>query len=152
MSKTLSVSAIQNGTVIDHVPAGQALRIIHMLGFLDKKLRVTLGLNLFSQRMKFKDLIKVENHLLTKEEANKTTIFAPEATINIINNFEVAEKIITHLPKSVGNVFSCPNPVCITHVEPIESFFIIEEQGTQVKLICKFCEKAFDRNQTKVKI
>lgn len=152
MTKTLSVSAIQNGIVIDHIPAGQALRIIHMLGFLEKKLRVTVGLNLYSQRMQFKDLIKVENHSLTNEEANQTTIFAPLATINIIKNFEVSDKIITRLPAKVTGVFLCPNPLCVTNVEPIESNFFIEGDGPKVQLICQFCEKMFDRNKVKVKI
>lgn len=152
MNKTLSVSAIHNGTVIDHINPGQALRIIQMLRLLENKHRVTVGLNLSSEHMKLKDLIKIENHNLTKEEANKITIFAPEATINIIKNFEVVEKIIAHLPPQVGGVFSCPNPVCITHTEPVETSFVIKEEGKYVKLICNYCEKIFDRNHMKVKL
>lgn len=152
MSKTVSVAAIQNGTVIDHIASGQAIRIIHLLRLLDKKHKVTVGLNLPSKRMKLKDLIKIENRKLTTDEANEITVFTPDATINIIQNFEVVEKIITSLPPSIGNVFICPNPACITHVEPVDNFFMIEKQGTQVKLICNFCEKMFDRNHVKVKI
>jgi aspartate carbamoyltransferase regulatory subunit len=152
MSKTLSVSAIENGTVIDHINSGQAIRIIHLLGLLEKKYKVTIGLNLLSQRMKFKDLIKIENQILTAKEANEITIFAPEATINIINNFNVVDKIITSLPINISNVFICPNSTCITHVEPIESFFTILAQAQQVELTCKFCEKTFNRNQMQVKI
>jgi aspartate carbamoyltransferase regulatory subunit len=152
MSKTLSVSAIENGTVIDHINSGQAIRIIHLLGLLEKKCKVTIGLNLPSKRMKLKDLIKIENHILTNEEANEITIFAPEATINIIHDFEVVDKIITSLPPSICDAFICPNPVCITHNEPVDSFFIIHVQGKQVKLVCKYCEKIFDRNEVKVKI
>ena len=152
MSKTLSVSAILHGTVIDHIPSGQALRIIHLLRLLDKKLTVTVGLNLPSKRLHLKDLIKIENHILTPNEANEVTIFAPLATINIIENFEVAKKITTQLPSSIADVFICPNTACITHVEPVESFFNIEEEGKHIKLICKYCEKLFDRNQVKVKI
>ena len=155
MNKTLSVSAIQNGTVIDHIPAGQALRIIHLLRLLKEKYRVTVGFNLSSQRMQLKDLIKIENHTLTNKQANEITVFAPDATINIIKNFEVTEKIITRLPESISGVFSCPNPACVTHGEPVETFFMIEEQGKHVQVQCKYCEKTFDRNhvkQTKVKI
>lgn len=152
MHKTLSVSAIQNGTVIDHIVSGQALRIIRLLRLLDKKLKVTVGLNLPSKRLKLKDLIKIENHIITREEANEITVFAPEATINLIRNFEVTDKITTKLPSHIVNVFSCPNPVCITSTETVESFFYIEEQGKKAKLICKYCEKTFDRNQVNVKI
>lgn len=152
MNKTLSVSAIQNGTVIDHVAPGQALRIIHMLHLLEKKLRITVGLNLNSKRLKLKDLIKIENYSLTNKEANEVTIFAPAATINIIKNFEVVEKFVTSLPDRVSNVFVCPNPTCITHVEQIESAFQISELSKQVQLRCYYCEKIFDRNQVAVKI
>jgi aspartate carbamoyltransferase regulatory subunit len=152
MSKTLSVSAIQNGTVIDHINAGQALRIIHLLDLLGKKYKITIGLNLPSKRLKFKDIIKIENHALKNEEANEITVFSPEATINIIQDFEVVQKIITTLPPSISDVFDCPNPVCISHTESVETFFNIETQGKLVNLVCKYCEKTFDRNEAKVKI
>ena len=151
MNKTLSVSAIENGTVIDHITSDQTLRIMHMLQLLDKKHKVTVGFNLPSKRMKLKDLIKIENHELTEKEASEIMVFAPEATINIIRNFEVTKKIVTSLPENISGVFICPNPVCITHSEPVDSFFYVEEHGKHVKLLCKFCEKAFDRKQVRVK-
>lgn len=152
MNKTLSVSAIENGTVIDHIAAGEALRIIHLLNLLKKKRRITLGLNLSSKRLRLKDIIKIENHFLNVDEANEITIFSPEVTINVIKNFDVVEKITTKLPKSVADVFDCPNPVCITHLESVQTFFYIEEKATEVHLVCKYCEKTFDRHQVKVKI
>lgn len=151
-TKTLSVAAIQNGTVIDHINSGQAIRIIHLLNLLEKKHKVTIGLNLPSKHMKFKDIIKIEDHALKNEEANEITVFAPEATINIIQNFEVVKKITTTLPPHITDVFVCPNPLCITRTEPIATFFNIETQGKQVNLVCKYCEKAFDRNIAQVKI
>ena len=152
MTKTLSVSAIKNGTVIDHIRAGQALRIVRLLSLLENKNKVTLGLNLPSKLIGQKDLIKIETRVLTNDEANEIVIFAPEATINIIQEFEVIQKINTHLPNSIANVFLCPNPVCITQSEPVESLFTIEEQGKQIKLTCHFCEKIFDRDKVKVNI
>ena len=108
--KHLSVfQRIKNGTVIDHITAGQALRIIHLLALRIAKHTVTLGLNLPSKRLGRKDLIKIENRILTAEEANEIMVFAPEATINIIENFKVIEKINTHLPASIKDVFYCPN-------------------------------------------
>lgn len=152
MSKTLSVSAINNGTVIDHIVPGQALRIIHLLRLLDNHYRVTVGLNLSSGRMKLKDIIKIENYTLSNEQANEITIFAPDATINIIKDFEVVEKITTQLPASIVSVFECPNPACITQAEPIQTVFRIEEQSRTINLICNYCEKTFNRNQVAVKI
>jgi aspartate carbamoyltransferase regulatory subunit len=151
MTKTLSVAAIQHGTVIDHIATDQTLRIMHMLKLLSRKRTVTVGFNLPSKRMKVKDLIKIENHVLTNKEANEVTVFAPEATINIIKDFEVTQKIITSLPPSISDVFICPNNQCITRHESVESFFHVEERGKQVNLVCHYCEKAFDRNEVKVK-
>lgn len=149
MNKTLSVAAIKNGTVIDHIPTGQALRIIRLLNLTNSKHKITLGLNLPSKSMGHKDLIKIEARLLSEAEASDIIVFAPKAIINIIENFEVTKKISTRLPEIIKGVFLCPNLVCITHTEPIPSFFYIEEQSKRIKLICKYCEKQFDRDQVK---
>jgi aspartate carbamoyltransferase regulatory subunit len=138
--------------VIDHITSDQTLRIMHMLRLLNKKHMVTVGFNLPSKRMKFKDLIKIENHVLTDREADEIKVFAPEATINIIKEFEVVKKIITSLPPFISGMFVCPNPNCITNKEQIDSSFDIEEQGRQVNLVCKYCECEFERNQVKVKV
>jgi aspartate carbamoyltransferase regulatory subunit len=151
MSQTLPVSAIKNGTVIDHIPAGQALRITRSLKILKERNTMTLGLNLPSKRLQHKDLIKIENRILSEAEANEVTIFAPEATINIIKDFDVVKKILTRLPESITGIFVCPNPACITHNEPVESCFHISEHGKNIKLTCKYCEKQFDRDAVKEK-
>lgn len=147
MTKTLSVSAIKNGTVIDHIPAGQALKILHLLNIVALKNRVTLGLNLSSKSLGLKDLIKIENRNLTETEANEITVFAPKATINIIEDFEIVKKITTRLPDNIIGVFTCPNPDCITQTESIKTYFHLEEYGKQIKLTCKYCEKQFERDQ-----
>jgi len=146
VSKTLSVSAINNGTVIDHIPAGQALRIIKLLKFSNYKNCVTIGLNLTSKGLGFKDLIKIEDRFLSAEEANEITLFAPLATINIIKNFEVIKKVTTELPKTISNIITCPNEKCITHSEPVASCFNVEQFAKHVMLICNYCEKRFDRD------
>jgi aspartate carbamoyltransferase regulatory subunit len=152
MNKTLPVSAIKNGTVIDHIRPGQAPRIMHLLNVLKSKNKVTVGLNLPSKLIGLKDLLKIENRVLTNDEANEIVIFSPEATINIIKDFEVLQKITTHFPTTITSVFVCPNPVCITHYEPVESLFHIEDHGKQIKLNCHYCEKTFDRDQVKVNL
>tara|TARA_R110000868_G_scaffold179388_3_gene419406 strand:+ start:625 stop:1083 length:459 start_codon:yes stop_codon:yes gene_type:complete len=151
MTKKLSVSAIKNGTVVDHITTDQTMRIMHMLRLLDKKHKVTVGFNLPSKRMKLKDLIKIEDHELTPEEANQISVFAPDATIAIIKNFEVSKKLTTKLPEAISSIFICPNSACVTHVEPVESYFHIRESGKVMKLVCQYCEKSFERNQVKVK-
>jgi aspartate carbamoyltransferase regulatory subunit len=152
MNKTLLVSAIENGTVIDHINAGLALRIINLLKLQDKQCSVTIGLNLPSRQLKLKDLIKIESYILSHEEANDIAIFAPEATINVIKNFEVMDKITITMPKQIQRVFVCSNAACITQTEQVDTFFYIEAQSKQINLICKYCEKKFDRNQMIVRM
>jgi len=147
MTKTLSVSAIKNGTVIDHIPAGQALKILQLLNIIGNKNRVTLGIHLSSKSLGLKDLIKIEGRRLTEEEANEITVFAPKATINIIEDFEIVKKVMTRLPESIIGIFTCPNPNCITQTEPVKTCFYLEEYSKQIKLTCKYCEKQFDRDQ-----
>lgn len=142
---TLSVSAIKNGTVIDHIPQGQALRIIRLLSLLKKGFKIMVGMNLPSKRLGIKDLIKIENHLLTKDEANDIVVFAPPATINIIENFHVINKISTHVPETMKGIFVCTNPSCISLSEPIESLFYIKKESRTIKLTCHYCEKVFTR-------
>ena len=150
MSETLPVSAIKNGTVIDHIAPGQALRIIHLLSLETSTNKITIGLYLPSKSMGSKDLIKIESRILTDNEANEIVVFSPFATINVIRNFEVTEKVKTRLPSSMKKVFLCPNPVCITHTECIPSYFYISEERKQIKLTCHYCEKLYDRDQLKV--
>lgn len=152
MSKTLSVEAIESGTVIDHISKGQAIRIVHLLHLLNQKHQVTIGLNLPSARMGLKDIIKIENHVLTNMEANDIMIFAPDATINIIRNFEVINKILTTLPTTISHIFTCPNTACITQSEPVDTFFYIEAKGNEVSMTCKYCQHTFDRNEVKMNV
>ncbi len=152
MNDKLSVSAIKHGTVIDHIPQGQALRIMHLLTLLKRKFKIMAGMNLPSKRLGTKDLIKIENYILTDDEANEVVVFAPSATINVIEDFNVINKISTHLPLMMKAVFICPNTTCITQTESIDSAFHITEEGKQIHLTCHYCEKVFHRDQVKVKI
>lgn len=152
MNKTLSVSAIHNGTVIDHIKQGNALRIIQLLSLLRTREKITVGLNLPSKRLGLKDLVKIEGWEIAPHQANEVVIFAPEATINIVKNFEVIQKVKTRLPANMAKVFTCPNPACISNDKHIDTLFYIEEQNKQVNLICHHCEKVYDRDNIKVKI
>ncbi len=152
LTNTLAVSAIKNGTVIDHIAAGQGLRIIHLLRLQQSDHKVTIGLRLPSKMLGQKDLIKIEDRILTENEANEIVVFAPEATINIIDNFQVVDKITTHLPAEMRDVFVCANPSCITQTEFVQSRFFIDQQVKSIKLTCYYCEKTFERDQVKVKI
>jgi aspartate carbamoyltransferase regulatory subunit len=147
-SKMRSVSAIRNGTVIDHIPAGQGLQIMRILEVTNSDKQITIGLNLPSQRLSLKDLIKIENRQLSSEELNQTAVFAPQATINSIQQFKIQKKAQLTLPTYIKDLLACPNKNCITHEEPgITSHFNIVAIGKRVQLICYYCERQFDRDQ-----
>lgn len=150
--KTLSVSAIKEGIVIDHIRAGQALKIVRLMRFAAEEKRVTIGLNLKSQSTGLKDIIKVENYTLTESQAAQIAIFAPLATVNVIENYKVAKKFQVQLPETIAAVLGCPNLRCITNAERVPTLFIVEENNSHIILRCKYCEKLFSRDEMREKV
>lgn len=146
LERTWPVSAIRNGTVIDHIAAGQALKIVRLLKLSQHQKLVTLGLNLPSQSLLYKDLIKVEERELTPDEANQVAILSPKATINIIQEYEVIKKFQVQIPPSLTDVLSCPNPRCITNHEKVQTWFHISQRHNNILMQCKFCRKSFSQN------
>lgn len=145
--KTLSVSAIKEGTVVDHIRVGQALKIIRLLGFNANDNRVTVGLNLKSKSVGLKDLIKIENVFLTESQAAQIAIFSPNATVTVIQNYEIAKKFKVQMPEAIAAVLACPNMRCITNAERVPTLFSVEENNSHAILRCKYCEKLFTRDQ-----
>ena len=146
LQRTWPVSAIRNGTVIDHIAAGQALKIVRLLKLAQHQKLVTLGLNLPSQSLVYKDLIKVEERELTPDEANKVAILAPKATINIIHEYEVAKKFQVQIPLFLAGVLNCPNPRCVSNHENVHTWFHISQRQNNILMQCKFCRKSFSQH------
>ena len=145
MSEKMQVEAICKGTVIDHIAAGQGLKILNRLHLINDKMRLTVGLNLPSGQFGSKDLIKVENWLFSKDEANELALLAPNATVNIIEDYKVVSKFNMELPEVLVGIFPCPNTNCITHSEPVDSKFTIKTEYEQVRLRCHYCEELFNK-------
>lgn len=145
--KKLSVAAIKQGTVIDHITAGHALKIIRLLDLADHKKVVTVGLNLPSKAMGLKDIIKVEGRELTPEEIRRVAVFAPQGSINIIRNYQIIKKFATEIPNIIEYVMVCPNPNCITNNEIVDTKFDISHEKKHVKFKCHYCEKVFDQDE-----
>jgi aspartate carbamoyltransferase regulatory subunit len=139
----LQVEAIERGTVIDHIPAGQGLKIVNRLQLLNNQVRLTVGFNLGSNASRLKDLIKVDDWLMTEQEANELALLAPNATVNIIENYKVVSKFQMATPTELVGVFPCPNSNCISRSEPIKSHFYVRENKNRVQLKCHYCEKLF---------
>ncbi len=119
---------------------------MHFLNLLKSAPKVTLGLNLVSKTMGFKDLIKIENQTISLKEAQQIAIFAPSATINIILNYEVADKFKVSFPETAQNIFHCLNPKCITNHEKVQTFFHLKRSKKEVLMSCKYCQKTFSRD------
>ncbi|MBP2132445.1 aspartate carbamoyltransferase regulatory subunit [Methanomicrobium sp. W14] len=137
--KGLLISPIENGTVIDHINAGEALKVLRILGVTGfTKEALSIATNVRSNlSLKKKDIVKISDRELSKEEVNRIALISPNATINIIRDYKVVEKVGVEVPKVLVGVVKCPNPGCITNSdEPIETKFEVVN-GT---LHCVYCD------------
>ncbi|KPN71834.1 MULTISPECIES: aspartate carbamoyltransferase regulatory subunit [Neisseria] len=144
--KQYSVEAIQTGTVIDHIPAGKGLTILRQFKLLHYGSAVTVGFNLPSKTQGCKDIVKISGVHFDEQTANRLALFAPEATVNVIEDFKVVQKMQLRLPETISEVFHCPNLNCASREEPVKSRFYVNTQGGQTKLKCHYCEKTFPRD------
>ncbi|MCL5261150.1 MAG: aspartate carbamoyltransferase regulatory subunit [Gammaproteobacteria bacterium] len=146
--KQLKVDAINNGTVIDHIPAGKALKVLAVIEPKPTDV-VTVGVNFGSKTAKRKDILKFEGRVLTQAEIDRIAIVAHEATVNIISNFDVIKKFTIAIPDKIENLLDCPNSGCATVLEKIKTKFLVESRKP-VKLRCYYCERVFEEKEIKI--
>lgn len=142
--KELQVNAIENGTVIDHIPADKLFDVINVLGVDKIENAVTFGANLTSKKLGKKAIIKIWDKFLEDDEVNKLALVAPSAKINIIRDYEVAEKKMVNVPEKVEAIVKCVNPKCITNNEYVRTKFDVVNDSPIV-LRCHYCEKLTDQ-------
>ncbi len=141
----LNVDAIESGTVIDHIKAGKGKRVLELLKIgEDFSSRVALVANALSKKLGKKDIVKIENVFVSNDIANLIALIAPNSTINIIKNSEVANKYMVSLPSRLKGIGTCPNPNCITNFEQAEKSFAQLEGETYR---CDFCERVFKADE-----
>jgi aspartate carbamoyltransferase regulatory subunit len=138
--KQLSVSAIQNGTVIDHIPANMLFKVIQILRLDHFDNQVTFGTNLESKKLGKKAIIKISGIYFEDEDINRIALVAPEAKLNIIKDYEVVEKKVVKVPENISGIAKCMNPMCITNVETVTTKFKVVSKKP-VALKCHYCEK-----------
>lgn len=143
----LSVTAIRQGTVIDHIRSGQALRILHLLRLSSLPHRVSLGLNLKSSTLGLKDLIKIEDVFLSEDQTAQIALFSPNATVNVIQDYLVSHKYKVRIPSSIEGAIGCPNRLCITKMQGMHSNFQILQIQGRIRMRCRFCEKTYNRDE-----
>jgi len=144
--KEMLVAAIQNGTVIDHIPSEKAYQVAQLLKLAELVTPVTIGYNFRSKKLGRKGIIKVEDKFFTDEEISRLSVVAPNIVLNIIKNFEVVEKKTVTTPEEIHGIVKCNNPVCITNNEPMKTYFHV----LNGILTCHYCEKEQDINKVEL--
>jgi aspartate carbamoyltransferase regulatory subunit len=140
MNKELQVKALENGTVIDHIPSDKLFKVVSLLQLDGVDNQITIGNNLSSKLMGQKGIIKVADRYYEEEEVNRIALVAPTAKINVIRAFEVIEKKELSLPDGFTGIVKCPNPKCITNNEPMPTHFqTISKKPIVLK--CLYCER-----------
>ncbi len=143
----LRVQPIENGTVIDHITAGQALNVLKILkipGTSEGIVSILINAPGAEER---KDVVKIEGRELKSQEVDKIALIAPDATINIIRDFKVIRKKRVKIPNFLTGFVRCINPNCISNSnEPITSRFEVNNRCGKIMLRCKYCEKTIEKN------
>jgi len=147
--RELNISAIHEGTVIDHIPADATFKVVEILNLENEKGVVSIATNLQSKRIGKKGIVKVGGKNLTQDEVNKIAIVAPDATVNIIKNYEVKEKIKVKTPDVIENVVKCSNPVCVTNHEQVPTKFYVSKKEP-LKIKCHYCERNMGKEDIEI--
>ena len=138
-NKDLLVAALQNGSVIDHIPTDKLFTIVKLLELEKYDEPVTIGNNLESSKMGKKGLIKVSDKFFTDEDLSRLAVVCPNMRLTVIRDYEVVEKREIALPDTLTNLVKCANPVCITNNEPMKTFFEVDKLKGLVR--CHYCGK-----------
>lgn len=145
----LQVAALQNGTVIDHIPTDKLFTIVNLLGLMNVENNMTIGNNLESKKLGKKGIIKVADKYFSDEEISRLSVVAPNVVLNIIHDFDVVEKKEVIIPDELHGIVRCSNPKCISNNEPMHTYFhVVDKQRGTLK--CHYCEK--EQNKSDVKL
>ena len=144
--KELIVTAISNGTVIDHIPADKVFQVIRILDLELSQDEIYFGTNLVSQKYGRKGIIKISQKYFKPQESDKIALVAPTATLIEIKDFEVVRKNNVNIPDKIERIAKCFNPHCITNKENVPTKFTVLQTDGQIKLSCHYCEKNTSQN------
>ncbi len=140
MVEILKINKIKKGTVIDHIPAGKVFEVMRILKLENSKDVIMIGVNVYSDKLDKKDILKVENRFLNKDEIMKISIVAPDATINYVKDYKIFRKFNLELPSVIEGVIVCSNRRCVSNSkEPIISRFRIIVKADKKVFRCEYC-------------
>lgn len=141
------VAAIENGTVIDHIPANKTSQVATLLKLSELKNPVTIGYNYPSKKVGCKGIIKVSDKFFTDEEISRLSVVAPKVVLNIIKDYEVVEKKTVETPDEIRGIVKCNNPKCITNNEPMLTHF---HTDASKHLKCHYCNTIISLDDVKL--
>ncbi len=147
--KQMSVSALENGTVIDHIPSKNLFKVIQILGLDRIDQQITFGTNLESKKLGRKAIIKISGIYFEDEDINRIALVAPDAKLNIIKDYEVVEKKEVVVPDNITGIARCMNPKCITNFENVTTRFRVVSKKN-VALKCYYCEKITNQENLQI--
>lgn len=134
---SLAVAALRDGTVIDHIPTQALFKAVKLLDLENTDKQLTIGNNLVGTKG-CKGIIKIADIFFPQEVINRIAIIAPEAVVNIIRNYEVAQKCKVTLPEKIVGLVKCDNPKCICNNEPMKTVFHVVDIHSGI-IRCHYC-------------
>lgn len=146
--KELQVAALENGTVIDHIPCDKLFAVVKLLKLDQMKEPVTIGFNLKSSKLGKKGIIKIANKFFTDEDINRISVVAPNVVLNVIRDYKVSEKHPVVMQETLRGIVRCKNPKCITNNEPMQTVF--HWNNATHKLTCRYCQKEQTLDEVKL--
>lgn len=134
----MHIDSIKDGIVIDHITAGNAMRIYNLLGFDKLECSIAIIKNVSSKKMGKKDIIKIDSNIQINLEA--LGYIDPGITVDVIRDGLLVEKRHVDLPEKLHDILVCKNPRCITSCEQeLEQIFTLTDKDNRVYR-CMYCE------------
>ena len=134
----MNIESITNGIVIDHITAGNGMKLYELLGLGELDCSVAIIKNVTSRKMGRKDIIKVDADIPV--DLDVIGFVDPGATINTIRDGVLVDKRNIEMPELLVNVIRCKNPRCITSCEQeIDHIFKLTDREHKVYR-CLYCE------------
>ena len=143
--KMLMIPKIESGMVIDHIPAGDGIKILNVLRASPgmSEVATTVGLNYVSPRLGHKDMIKLVVDELPKDVLDRLSLVNPGITIKRIRDYAVDERLVLGNPEEIVGQVRCGNPNCITnHERGLTAHFKATRRNPE-RYRCLFCERVF---------
>jgi aspartate carbamoyltransferase regulatory subunit len=134
----MNIDSIKNGFVIDHIKAGNAMKVYQYLNLDELDCPVAIIKNVVSGKMGKKDIIKIDADI--NLDLDVLGYIAPDATVNVVKDSKIVEKMHLALPETLTDVIKCKNPRCITTTEQeINHIFKLTDRDNGVYR-CLYCE------------